>query len=320
MANGHTKKTTISLLRKIHRNYITNIKHVLQITGFGYTFDGNEPPINQSVDQLAGDLSTHLFETSYLKKFKTILFVFGLALLAGCGQVGTGERGMKVTFGEVVSSKPLDEGLYFFLPMTTSLVTYNVKEQIVGVETIAFTKDIQKITLNMVVNFRVLEGEVINLHKNVGKDYIKIAITPKIPDIAKNVIGKWEADEIVSKREEATSLITQQLRDAVKKNGIEIVVVNMTNIDFQDSFEEAVEAKQIAAQNAIKAKNETERVQEEARQKLITAKAEAEAMEVRAQALTKNKSLVEYEAVQRWNGQLPVYMMGDAVPFMNINP
>jgi regulator of protease activity HflC (stomatin/prohibitin superfamily) len=74
----------------------------------------------------------------------------------------------------------------------------------------------------------------------------------------------------------------------------------------------------IAEQKAQEAANYTQRVREEAEQKLISAKAEAEAMEIKSQALAKNKGLVEYEAVQKWDGKLPTYMGGNSVPMINI--
>ena len=69
---------------------------------------------------------------------------------------------------------------------------------------------------------------------------------------------------------------------------------------------------------ALTAENKTKRVQEEARQKVIAAEAEAKAMQIRAEALAQNKNLTEYEAVQKWDGKLPQYMMGNTVPFINM--
>ena len=74
------------------------------------------------------------------------------------------------------------------------------------------------------------------------------------------------------------------------------------------------------AQEALKAKNKTVQVQEEAKQKVIAAEAEARSMAIRAQALSQNKSLVQYEAVQKWDGKMPQYMLGNSVPFINVNP
>ena len=74
----------------------------------------------------------------------------------------------------------------------------------------------------------------------------------------------------------------------------------------------------IAEQKAQEAVNNTKRIKEEADQKIITAKAEAEAMEIKSQALSKNKGLTEYEAVQKWDGKLPQYMLGNSVPMINL--
>ena len=93
----------------------------------------------------------------------------------------------------------------------------------------------------------------------------------------------------------------------------------MTEINYSSTFEKAIEAKVTAEQEALKAKNKTVQIQEEAKQKLISAEAEAKSMKIRATALTQNKALVEYEAVQKWDGKMPQYMMGDSVPFVNLN-
>ncbi|MBO6052045.1 MAG: hypothetical protein J6P65_08740 [Bacteroidales bacterium] len=90
----------------------------------------------------------------------------------------------------------------------------------------------------------------------------------------------------------------------------------MVDIDFDDAFENAIKEKQVAEQNALKAKNVTIQVEEQAKQTKI--KAEAEAMRIKAHALESNPKLVSYEAVQKWDGQLPQYMLGDAVPFINL--
>jgi regulator of protease activity HflC (stomatin/prohibitin superfamily) len=90
-----------------------------------------------------------------------------------------------------------------------------------------------------------------------------------------------------------------------------------------------VEAKVIAQQNAIEEQNRTVQVREKANQQIETAKgnaestilnakAEAESIEIRARALERNAKLVEWEAVQKWNGTLPQYMMGNTVPFINV--
>jgi len=123
---------------------------------------------------------------------------------------------------------------------------------------------------------------------------------------------------MVGNREKLSTEVFMSIKNYLSQYGINIQKVNITNIDFKDAFEASVEEKQVASQKALTAKNNTVRIKEEAEQKLLTAEAEAKAMEVRAKALEKNKSLVEYEAVIKWDGRLPLYMMGNTIPFINV--
>ena len=82
-----------------------------------------------------------------------------------------------------------------------------------------------------------------------------------------------------------------------------------------------MEQKVIAQQKAIEEQNRTKQIEEQARQKVLSAEAEAKSMQIRAEALEQNAKLVEWEAVQKWNGVLPQYMLGGgAVPFINLTP
>ncbi len=99
----------------------------------------------------------------------------------------------------------------------------------------------------------------------------------------------------------------------------------ITAVSYAPEFEKAVESKVVAIQTAEEAKNNTVKIREEAEQRIISAKAEAESMRIRANALTANKNLIEYEQVQvqkeavvKWDGVLPTYMMGSSTPFINI--
>jgi regulator of protease activity HflC (stomatin/prohibitin superfamily) len=79
-----------------------------------------------------------------------------------------------------------------------------------------------------------------------------------------------------------------------------------------------VEAKMVAIQKAIEEKNRTVQIDEQAKQTVLKAEAEAKSMQIRARALEQNPKLTEWEAVQKWNGTLPQYMLGGAVPFINL--
>lgn len=253
-------------------------------------------------------------------------------MLAACGQVDTGERGLKSRFGEI-EDVVLTEGLHFYNPLTTSLVTMNTQTQKMQTEVSAYTKDMQTASFVIGLNFSINGENAHNLYLKAGAPggrespyYKSKIILPSLTDVVKNVIGQYEANELIFSREEASEKIKAALTKDLEPFYIDTEVVYLENIAFSEAYERAIEAKQIAEQDALKAKNETSKIQEEADQKLIVAKAEAESMKIRSQALSQNKGLIEYEkvqvqreAAQKWDGKLPVNMYGSApLPMLNL--
>lgn len=250
---------------------------------------------------------------------KKLMLIIGAVIMAGCSQINPGEAGFETQFGKIESNEILREGLHFYSIIGGDIVVYDCKNQVMRIKTEQYTKDIQQADTDISVTYSLSPSHIIEIHKENGKDYADKLIVPAIIGCAKDVFGKWNATDVIAKREEATEFIVTSLKTKLKPYGINITLVELLDISFKTKFEDAVEAKQIAEQEANRAKNLTVKIKEEAQQKIIAAEAEAKAMEVRAKALESNKSLVEYEAVMKWNGVLPQYMMGNTVPFINMN-
>lgn len=233
--------------------------------------------------------------------------------------VDTGYRGIKTRFGKVVE-KSLPEGFYFFNPITSKIVEYPIKEQAISQRTIVFTKDTQQTTIDFTFTYYPDPLSVGDTYASVGRrDQLeRVVVMPIVLGTLKDTVGKVEADGLVGKRDQIAKESLAAMREEFEGKNVIVTGLQFTNIDFADEYERAVEAKTTATQLALKAKNETITIEEQAKQKIIAAKAEAESMRIRANALTQNKSLVEYEAVQKWDGKLPQYMMGNSVPFINI--
>ena len=270
------------------------------------------------------------------------LLVGAAAVVAGCGQIESGEAGFYTEWGEVTSRTPLEEGLHFFPAFGKDLVTYNIRNQTVGVKTPVFTKDVQSMTVDMMVTYNIMKEKVIQLHRTTGKNYLDVLITPSILGATKDALGKMEAGDIVASREKATESISSEIGRRLEPHGIRVTLVNITNIDYSNAFEKAVEEKQVALQNSIKEKNETARLREVAEQQvvkadadarsrvleaeaeakaiLVKAEAEAKSIKMRNEALAASRALIDYETVKAWDGKLPVQMLGGApLPFLNLN-
>lgn len=246
-----------------------------------------------------------------------ILVAVGISF-SGIKIIDTGYRGVKTRFGEVIGS-PLPEGIYFYNPITTEIQGIDTKVQRYTLKMSAYTKDVQQADLTISINSSLDDNMVHLLYQEIGLGYQDKVIAPQILRAVKDTIGKWEADVLVSNREKAAEEILSSLKNSLEPNHILVQSVIIEDINYSSQFERAIEEKQIATQDAIKAKNKTKQVEEEANQKILSAKAEAESMRIRSQALSQNQNLVAYEAVQKWDGRLPVNIYGSApLPFLNI--
>ncbi len=255
------------------------------------------------------------------KNFVLILVLAILAILVVAinpvAIVGVGERGVKVTLGQV-SPQSFTEGIHLVTPFISKIVNMDVKTQKNTYTTSVYTKDIQQAQISYVTNYNLQPQNAHKMYREVGSDYINVILIPVLEGTIKDVIGKWNAQDLVANREKATNEILEKLKSQLTERYIDVTDFQMVEIKYSDVFEKAIESKVTAEQEALKAKNKTVQVQEEARQKLISAEAEAKSMAIRANALTQNKALVQYEAVQKWDGKLPTYTLGNSIPLINM--
>lgn len=256
-----------------------------------------------------------------MKNFKNLVFIAVAALsLAACGTVETGQRGILTNFGEVQGAAQ-EPGLVWYNPMTTDLTTMGVQTQKWSSKTVAYTKDVQAASVGFTINYNLRPSAVLTTYKNYGADGWADSVIPQVVYSAiKNTLGQTEAVKgVINDRTTVQGIIATNIRKSLASKGIEVSGFELTDINFSEAFEAAVERKQIAVENAKAAENETVEIREKAQQKVIGATAEAQAMKIKTEALAGNPKLVEYEAVQKWNGELPTYMMGGATPFINLN-
>lgn len=245
--------------------------------------------------------------------------ILGCGLLHSCGfeTIDTGHRGIFVKFGEI-QGEPVTEGFYTYNPFTTSLHEIDVRERKLEKTTSVFTKDTQHVGISFAITYYPDPNKIHQIYKQFGKDWQDKIIEPVALGSVRDVIGRYVADDLVGKLEIAKADSERELKDKLATRDIFLTRLDFTGVDFDAGYKAAIEAKVIAVQRAAEAKNKTVEIEENAKQSVIAAKAEAQSMTIRSQALSQNKGLVDYEAVQRWDGKLPQYMMGDSMPFIKL--
>ena len=252
------------------------------------------------------------------------LVKFGLVVgmlmsLTACGfqKVDTGHRGVKVTYGKVVSES-LPEDMYFYNPFSSDIVEMDVRILKWEAATQAYTKDVQQATVNFVLNYRLDPSRAHIMYREVGKDWSEKLVGQVVVESIKREVGQHEAVDMVSQRDKAARSIETEVKEKLMVRDVIVTNFQLTNIDYTPEFEHAVEAKVVAQQKAIEEANRTKQIEEQKTQAILRAEGEAESIRIRANALAQNAKLVEWEAVQKWDGKMPQYMLGGATPFINI--
>jgi regulator of protease activity HflC (stomatin/prohibitin superfamily) len=239
-------------------------------------------------------------------------------------QVSAGEKGVVLNWG-AVSGQVLDEGIHWVTPISQDVVKVDTRIQKEQVGASAASKDLQVVTSEVALNFHLDGAKVNDLWQRLGKDYKAKVIDPAIQESVKSATAKYTAEELITKREAVKEEIKLSLRTKLAEDYIMVDELNIINFDFSASFNNAIEKKVTAEQDALAAKNKLEQVKYEAEQKVASAKAEAESIRLQSDAANNEKYValkqleVQIEYAKKWNGVLPqnVYA-GAPLPILNM--
>ena len=255
-------------------------------------------------------------------------------------RVDSGYVGIVTHFGKV-SDRVLPAGFHltgFF----EHVHPINVRTQIKDGTIVAFSSDIQQVEMLVSINYNVTPEAANTLYKTISGDYFNTLISPRINENTKVVVSNYTAESLIASREVLSSEVLKLMQNDLAPYGITATAISIENIDFTDAFESAVEAKQVATQEAQKAKTQQEQqtmeAQQEATRKKIAAEAAADVMrteadakayETRVQAEAEAEAnekiaasitgvLIDYVQAQNWDGKLPgTYVgSGEAMPII----
>jgi len=251
-----------------------------------------------------------------------IAVVIGIAILMAINPiviVRAGQRGVVMNFG-AVSDTVLGEGIHWRTPIKQHVEKIDVQTVKMETKTIAYSKDIQTVETSLALNYHVNIIGVNKLWQEVGGDYQSRVIDPAIQESVKAATAKFTAQELIEQRAKVKDEIKVELSARLSKYFV-LDEFSIIDFAFSDEYERAVESKQVAQQDALKASNVLEMVKLEAEQRVAQARGEAEAIKIQAQAITQQggKDYVQLKAIEKWNGQLPnQFIPGSAIPFVNL--
>lgn len=247
-------------------------------------------------------------------------FMAFLVFLGSYFVIDAGERGVVLRFGAV--NRVVGEGLHFKVPMMEDVVRMSVRVQKSTTKTEAASRDLQVVQTTMVLNYSLQPDLAGEMYRNIGLRYDEKIIDPVVKESFKAASARYTAEELITKREALKTEVRNYLRDQLVKFGIVVVELSITDFEFSQEFNRAIEAKQTAEQLALKAKRDLDRIRIEAQQKVAAAQAEAEALRLQRQVispeLVKLRQIeAQMKAIEKWDGKLP-NVTGGAVPFIQV--
>ncbi|MBQ7354965.1 MAG: prohibitin family protein [Clostridia bacterium] len=229
-----------------------------------------------------------------------LLIVLGFNCFA---EVPTGHTGILTTFGKV-EDQTLESGMHFKLPWQ-KVVNMDNRNQKSTLTLTCFSSDIQEVDVVYAVNYQIEKSNAQNIYKSIGTDYFKTVMDPRIQEAVKKQVAQYDAESLIDSRQKLSDEIYQSLVTDLASYNIELVSASIENIDFTDAFTAAVEAKQVAAQNKLKAETEQEQANMEAEKAAerakIEAQAKADAAKIAAEAeaeVAKTKANAEAEVTK----------------------
>lgn len=243
--------------------------------------------------------------------------------------------GVVSTFGQV-SEDVLQEGFHFKAPWqkVTKMDNRIVKLE---VSTEAFSSDSQTVSVNLAVNYRVDTAKSFSIVKNVGTNYEDVLITPSVNEVMKSIMASYTAEQSITNRNIISTALLDELNEKLSDSGIYVSDINIIDFDFSDVYVAAIEAKQVAEQEKLRAKIEQEQLtmekESESARRVIDAEAAAEVAKIEAEAAayagekeaaanekiaeSLTRPLIEYYKIQQWDGKLPSVTGADTIITMD---
>lgn len=233
--------------------------------------------------------------------------------------IGAGQRGVVFNNASGIEDKVLGEGLHFRAPFVQSVKTMPVKVGRNDINAEAGSKDLQVVNTVITVNWRLDPNQVHRVYQTIGNidDVLDRIVVPAVNETVKASVAQKTAEEVLTKRPELKGDIEQRLSERLKTYNVILTDVSIVDVKFSAEFDKAIEQKQIAQQESQRAEFIANQKTAEARGEVERAKGIAESQRLIQQTIT--PELLEKLKIEKWNGQLPQYVVGDGQSLI-INP
>ena len=242
--------------------------------------------------------------------------------------VEAGHRGVVLYLG-AVENRVLGEGVHFIAPFLEQVVPMEVRTQKFQAEASAASNDLQEVQTVIALNYRIDPTEANKIYQTLGVNYGDRVISPTIQESVKASVAKFNAEELITKRETAKSVIANAIRSTLAANDIQTQNVFITDFKFSDAFATQIEQKVVAFQKyltelnnlrsvSVVANQSVAQAEGQARANAARATGESQAIKIITSQLKESPEYLQWQAISRWNGQMPYALGSSGFPFFQL--
>ncbi len=231
-----------------------------------------------------------------------VVVILVIALAGSFYTINTGERGVVLRFGKLTAN--VGEGLHLKMPFVDQVEVLSIRDHNLTMKQEVSSSDIQTISVEVGLVYSLDPEKVDHIYQTYGKNIEVTLVRPTLSEKINAVIAEYPIEAFVEKRAEISNRINTAFAGQVGGSGILVKSLLITNHDFSDEFNKAIEDKKIAEQGALTAKFTLERM-----------KLEAEAQKIKQASLS--PMVLQEMAINKWDGKMPQYFSGQ-LPFLTI--
>jgi regulator of protease activity HflC (stomatin/prohibitin superfamily) len=288
----------------------------------------NKTPEGEPLEHVGRDLVTSSKKLVIIVALVTFIVII-LVISESVVIVQAGHRGVVLYLG-AVENRVLGEGVHFVIPFAEQVIPLEVRTLKYQAEASAASNDLQQVQTVIALNYHLNPADVNKVYQQLGPDYADRVIAPTIQESVKASVAKYNAEELITKRAIVKDVIANTIRNSLSAKDIVVETIFITDFKFSDAFSSQVEDKVVAFQKYLTELNNLRGIQVVANQTVVQAQAQAkaniakasgesQAIKIITSQLRQDPQYLQWQAINRWNGQLPFSLGGQgAVPFFQL--